>query len=268
MFNIGPFSIHVALLLLAVLTSGLFAFLLARKSAKAIFSILTDGFLVGVLLARLAYVAFWLEDYIAQPWSILAIGDGGFYAWVGIVTGLLFIAWRAHKQAVALKPSLISALLAIALWFAGNLLVSNMQQATQLPNISFYNLQQQSVNLNDFAGKPLVINLWASWCPPCRREMPAFAKAQSQIPELSIVMLNQGEDAQTVATFLQQQQLAFQHVLLDAHSQTMSEFGASGLPTSLFFSADGKLFYAHMGEMTLPRMKDIVQSMRHAQPSH
>jgi hypothetical protein len=64
------------------------------------------------------------------------------------------------------------------------------------------------------------------------------------------VLVNQGEGRAEIDAFLQEQSLALEHVLLDPHSQTMRDTGARALPTTLFFSADGRLVDTHMGELT------------------
>ncbi|WP_459655422.1 TlpA family protein disulfide reductase, partial [Achromobacter xylosoxidans] len=66
-----------------------------------------------------------------------------------------------------------------------------------------------------FQGKPTVVNLWASWCPPCRREMPAFEQAQAANPDIHFVFLNQGEAASTVRQYLDEHAPSLANALLD-----------------------------------------------------
>jgi thiol-disulfide isomerase/thioredoxin len=114
-----------------------------------------------------------------------------------------------------------------------------------------------------FAGKPVVVNLWATWCPPCQREMPILAQAQQDHPDITVLMVNQGEDAQTVRAFLERKGLRFDHVLLDRTLHTMKAYGSRGLPTTLFFDANGNLVESHMGEITAARLKDTVRAGLH-----
>lgn len=112
----------------------------------------------------------------------------------------------------------------------------------------------------------MVINLWATWCPPCRREMPVLAQAQSVFPDVVFVMVNQGESAPAIHAFLEREGLQFAHVLRDPTSLTMHAVGSRGLPTTLFFDEQGRLTDSHVGELTMARLKSIMLR-RFPQPS-
>jgi len=119
-------------------------------------------------------------------------------------------------------------------------------------------LDERPVSLGSYAGRPVVLNLWASWCPPCRREMPVFEQAQKQFPDVAFVLVNQGESAQQAQAFLQSEGLDLTDVLLDPSSQAMQAMGSRGLPTTLFFDAQGRQVDSHLGEITMPSLKDKV----------
>ena len=103
-----------------------------------------------------------------------------------------------------------------------------------------------------------MLNLWATWCPPCRREMPAFEQAQAAFPNVAFVMVNQGENAQQAQAFLAREGLTLTDVLLDSSSRTMQEMGTRGLPTTLFFDVQGQLVASHVGELTIASLKDAI----------
>jgi len=127
-----------------------------------------------------------------------------------------------------------------------------------MPALELASLDEQPVNLDAYAGRPVVLNLWASWCPPCRREMPVFQQAQAAFPDIAFVMVNQGESAQQARAFLARERLAFNDVLLDPASQAMRAMGSRGLPTTLFFDAQGRLVHTHLGELTMASLKHTV----------
>ena len=123
-------------------------------------------------------------------------------------------------------------------------------EGTRLPDISLRNADGETVKLTDYQGGPLVINLWATWCPPCRREMPVLEEAQRQRPDLTFLFVNQAESMQSVSTFLATQGLSLDNVLFDGSGRLGQAVGSMALPTTLFYSANGSLLASHLGELS------------------
>lgn len=263
MINLGPFSIRVVIIVVAAIVAWLVTRVAARHLAdlqpKIASGLIFDALLVGLLVGRLAFVLVWWNEYIASPWSILAIGDGGFYAAVSITAGVAWIWWKTRKDYQLRKPVYTGIMVGLIVWTAAvgglNLL---QQSAPSLPEIELRTLDSQPVSLTSFSGQPIVVNLWATWCPPCRREIPVFVQAQAEYPDIAVVMINQGERLQAITDFLTSESLELEHVLLDPASLVMREFGAHALPTTLFFDAEGRLVHSHMGELTLPSLKNTI----------
>jgi thiol-disulfide isomerase/thioredoxin len=118
--------------------------------------------------------------------------------------------------------------------------------------------------LSAFHGKPTVINLWASWCPPCRREMPAFAKAQASNPDVNFVFLNQGEAPPDVAQFLAQHAPALRNVLLDPAGEASRKLSNRGLPATLFLDAQGRLVDLRVGELSTASLAQRLEAIQKA----
>lgn len=268
MTNIGPFSIHVVLVAAALLLAWLLARLLPRRRdaprRRRAASLLLDAFMVGLVVARLAYVARWWPDYLAQPLSVIAIADGGFYAWAGVAAAVAFMAWRTRRWPSLRLPVAAAGAAGVAAWSLALGGIALMQTTQTLPQLTLQTLEDREAPLQSYAGQPLVVNLWATWCPPCRREMPALQRAQQQHPEVAFLMVNQGEGAPTIQRFLQRMGLQFDHVLLDYGSNVLKAVGASALPTTLFFDAKGRLVSVHSGEITSARLNDNLGRMQAA----
>lgn len=266
MTSIGPLPIRPLMVLAAFVVGWFIARVLAKRKTsaeryKSAGSLVYSSLLVGLVTARLAHIARWSEEYLSSPMSLLAIGDGGYLWWAGVAAGLAFMYWRTMKQRDLRQAVFTGAAAGILTWLlASAALEAAQRQAAPLPDLELLSLTGQPTALHSLKGKPVVLNLWASWCPPCRREMPAFEQAQKKFPDTVFVMVNQGEKPEQVVRFLQAQGLDLSHVLLDPSSSAMKTLGAQGLPSTYFFDAQGQLAYAHVGELTLGAISSIVSS--------
>ncbi|MCF5646703.1 redoxin domain-containing protein, partial [Pseudomonas syringae] len=119
-----------------------------------------------------------------------------------------------------------------------------------LPETTLRNMNGEPVNIADHQGKPIVINLWATWCPPCRREMPVLRDMQLERPDIVFLFVNQAESADTVSRYLSAQGLALRNSLLDTDGEFARQVGSVALPTTLFYSPQGRLTGSHLGEMS------------------
>ncbi|MEZ2746211.1 prolipoprotein diacylglyceryl transferase family protein [Halopseudomonas bauzanensis] len=258
MMSIGPFPVKVVGVFAAILLAWLVTRAVARRMAdvspKLAGAVLFDAVFWGVIAARLGYIAQWWEDYFATPMSMLAIGDGGYSWWIGVPAALAFAWWRTRTMPVR-RPVLTGIATGVAAWFTTGLVVGLLHHSPPLPELHLATLEEQPISLLSYQGRPTVVNLWATWCPPCRREMPVFEQAQAEFPGVNIVMVNQGESAQQAQAFLESQGLTLSDVLLDPFSRTMHAVGARALPTTLFFDAEGQLVDSHMGELTMASFK-------------
>lgn len=264
MIGIGPYSFSTIAVLAAVIVAWIVArvFATRRPSAipKTVDGLILDAVLWGAVAARLGYIAQWWDEYSAAPLSMLSIGDGGFSWWIGVLTALALILWKTRATRTLRVPVLSGITAGVLIWLAAGGAITLMQRsAPPLPALALSTLDDRPVTVNSaYAGRPVVLNLWASWCPPCRREMPVFHQAQTAFPDVAFVMVNQGESAQQARAFLQREGLAFKDVLLDPASKAMQTLGTRGLPTTLFFDGQGRLVDTHMGELSMASLKHTL----------
>jgi len=262
--NLGPFPLSVAaiLVIVALLVAAWAGRLAGRSQQVSIGNILIDMLVAAILVSRIAFVAVWFDTYRRSPWSMLDIRDGGFILWVGLLAALLVASWRGWHCVSLRKPLSIGLATGTLAWGAMFGAISQLNN-TMLPKVSLMTLAGEPVDLVKLAaGKPMVVNLWASWCPPCRREMPVLAAAQKQEKEFLFVFANQGEDGTTAQSYLTGVGLDMVNVLLDPSTGFGHEAGSTALPTTLFYDAKGRLVNSALGELSEASLASKLDQLR------
>ncbi len=108
------------------------------------------------------------------------------------------------------------------------------------PDFQLNNLDGQSVTLSSLQGKPVLLNFWASWCGPCRSEMPFLEEVHRKwsAQGLTLVVVNIGESSNTVRDFMQSNGYSFL-VLLDKEQEAALIYNVNGIPATFFIDKDG-----------------------------
>ena len=133
------------------------------------------------------------------------------------------------------------------------------EASRSLPNdIILADMQGEKISLSDFSGQPVIINFWATWCPPCVREMPLLAR-YAEKEGFALVLINQAESVATIQAYLDEAGLEFEHMLLDSHQRAYQAMQVRGLPTTQFFNADGGLVNEHLGELHDRHLDAFIQ---------
>lgn len=128
-----------------------------------------------------------------------------------------------------------------------------------MPDLTLSDLSGKLVRLSDFAGQPVLINAWATWCPPCRAEMPLLNAyyLQHKADGFVILAVNAGETQSQVSQFISQAGFSFP-VLLDADSAALSRLGVFSFPTSILVGRDGMVKKIHVGLITSETMQTEI----------
>ena len=257
--TLGPLAFPLPPLLL--LASLLLAGFLARRFAPAGWASANEtsvwlAALLGLVAARIAHLLRHAEAYAATPWAALDIRDGGWVVGPGLVVAAVVLFWQSDRQP-PVRRSLVTAVgSGLVLWAGLNAAVhwaSPPVDLRTLPAVSLRPLQDAAPGLPPrplselFDGRPVVVNLWARWCGPCRAEMPVLAAAQRARPDVRFVFANQGEMAEVVRRYLASEGLPLEDVWLDIGSALGPALGSTGLPTTVFFDAEGRRVDAHFG---------------------
>ena len=218
--------------------------------------------LAGVVAARVGFVVTYADDYLADPMSLFDVRDGGWNAWwglAGIWSVALMTAYR--RPVVGKSVAKGGAMVSLGVMLVVALAALPAGPNRPLPALPVSTLDGEAVSLPAFAGRPTVINLWASWCGPCRREMPMFQQAQERHPEINFVFLNQGEDPVTVQRYLQRDDLQLGNVLLDRGAEMGHLLGQRGLPVTVFFNAEGLMEGVRLGELSRGSLTQRLEAL-------
>ena len=124
-------------------------------------------------------------------------------------------------------------------------------------------LNGNKVTLSELKGKKVFLNFWATWCPPCKAEMPDIEKLYQETKDTDLVILavNVGEDKKTVQGFVKDKEYNF-NVLLDVKGEVSQLYQVTGIPTSYFIDTEGYLDDSVTGAIPLESMKEYVNKLK------
>ena len=121
------------------------------------------------------------------------------------------------------------------------------------------------VSPSDYAGRPLFLNFWATWCAPCVRELPAFAEfvAQHAADDKgpALLTINLGEPAAVISSFLDEIGIASLPVAMDINEVVKRDYGVQNLPTTFVIDGAGEIRYMKLGEMTSEDMEVYLNAL-------
>jgi peroxiredoxin len=143
---------------------------------------------------------------------------------------------------------LVLGLVALALAACGA--GSTPVEGNQAPDFTLKAVYGDIVKLSDFQGHPVLINFWATWCPPCMLEMPLIQdRYEKYAPDLVVLAVNYDETESLVKAFVLDKQITF-NVLLDPGGIVQNLYMVRGYPTSVFVDAEGVIQKIHIGILT------------------
>lgn len=208
--------------------------------------------------ARLGHVIENAGSFLAEPWRVVFFWQSGFEPVWAIPFVIAVTAWKLPRwrlRAGALGPLG----LAVAVW-AGAFAMTGRVEPLPVPDRVYERYAGAPATLAP-DGRPLVVNLWATWCPPCVREMPMLAEAAEDTPGARFVFANQGESEAAVERFLARQELELGEIVLDPGNSLMAHYDAAGLPVTLFIGEYGVLRHAHVGEISREQLDARVRAL-------
>ena len=162
--------------------------------------------------------------------------------------------YESIRKELTVKMRLMLLVLLVLLAGAGcapfDMLVSHPDEmlGQAAPELTLSSLGGASVSLNDFSGQVVLVNIWASWCGPCRIELPHIQDLHRRYggDGLVVLAINAGESEERIGSFLSQEGLTLP-VLLDPESRSLRAFSSSGIPTVVLIDGEGIVRHVQVG---------------------
>ncbi|MBY0120524.1 redoxin domain-containing protein [Bacillus sp. S/N-304-OC-R1] len=132
--------------------------------------------------------------------------------------------------------------------------VPGIRVGLKAPDFELKDLDGKAVRLSDFKGKKVMLNFWATWCPPCKAEMPAMQKFFEESGDEIVILAVNIDPENNVAGFVKQMGVQFP-VLLDKNEQVNSKYKILSIPTTFFIDENGIIKHKHLSVMTIDMMR-------------
>lgn len=263
--EIGPFVLGIErfAVLLGAAVFLVVAEVLGRIThARSLGSWASSAAFGGFIGARLGHVVQYSDSFAVDPLRVFAIWQDGFSA-VGAAVVVGIVTARALSKNLPFAPAAGALWAGVMAWQVVLLDVAQPEPVA-LPTQQFSAVTDKAVALQSLAhpNTPLIINLWATWCPPCRRELPLFERVAAEQTDVAFVFASQRETAQTVASYLARENVQLSNVLIDSEGQLAQHYGTLGLPVTLFVGGDGLLRHTHVGEISQEVLLDQIRRLQ------
>ena len=132
----------------------------------------------------------------------------------------------------------------------------------QAPDFTLLDLDGNQISLGDFAGRPVVINFWATWCPPCQDEMPLLVEAyEREGGQVVFLAISIDEPERAVRRFAEKNDISFV-ILLDEGGKVASEYRVKSIPITFFVNREGQVVMRYAGQIPTHRLEDGLSRIR------
>ena len=130
------------------------------------------------------------------------------------------------------------------------------------PDFEWTSLDGQTLRLSTYRGKVVVVNFWATWCPPCREEMPALQRVAASEPDVIVLEVDLMEPGDKARSFLDSLGLDRLQPVLDGDGATTRRFGVLSLPSTFFVDKTGVIRHLELTAMSEAQIRTGIQKAR------
>ena len=135
----------------------------------------------------------------------------------------------------------------------------------KMPPLAFNDDSGLATSLDQFAGKVVLLNLWASWCKPCQKELPELNKLAEKLDgnKAAVIVVNLDEDSKAGRGFLKQLEPLYLKPFFDPTQSVPKSLGVEAMPCSYVIDKEGRIAYINLGYKSgdLPKMKKLIEQL-------
>lgn len=138
---------------------------------------------------------------------------------------------------------------------------AGLQEGEEAPNFRLMLEDGRYISLHDLRGRPVLINFWATWCGPCRLEMPEIVAVAQANPGLVVLAINVQETLEQIRPFAEEFQMQLP-IVRDTDGELRALYAVRGMPTSVFIDPNGKIFTIWSGMLTADRLQEMITNIQ------
>ncbi len=130
-----------------------------------------------------------------------------------------------------------------------------------VPDFELINNQGSKIHIRDYRGKAVILNFWATWCAPCKLEMPIFQElTERRMDDVVVLAINKAEPVDKVNAFILDNKMTFP-VLLDSDGKVAREFGIYAYPSTFFVDKEGIIQSLHTGQLNREMLTKYLKTI-------
>lgn len=217
----------------------------------------------GLVAGRVVYVIGNAGAFVGRPLAALAFWQGGLSGQAAMVAVILVTAIFLGRTRANFTPTIVAVISGLIVG-QGLAIISGPGPGLPDLNYRYETLDGQGFDLGSqfAANRPVVLNLWATWCGPCRRELPMFQEVMARHKDVTFAFASQSEPKDRVALYLVTEDIRLPNVIFDTNGQLGRRYASFGLPTTLFIRPDGAVRTLHVGAISRDRLEAEIAALK------